>query len=121
VFDDTVMLAQRFIEVQYTEYSKLPSLELVKAKTGVELKLLDAFDREWFMHEFEKHARYAMMENAILISLDLLHAGKRDQLIEQMQAARDVSLSGQQRDIWPKPKPQELHQATPYQRAGAWP
>ena len=78
-FDRSLRKAVEFIKTHAGEYSALPTLEQVRATTGVELQSLGNVDdrhKEWFVDEFEQFCKHKALELAILKSTDLLEKGE---------------------------------------------
>lgn len=88
--------AARFISSHSNNYKTLPTLEQIKAVTGVELTHLpdlteDHYD--WFLTEFEGFTRRYELERAILAAADLLEKGEYDPVEKLIKDAVQISLT----------------------------
>ena len=95
-FDRSIREAAKFIAEYSDSYKSLPTLDQLKATTGIELKAvhdLDASHYEWFMTEFESFTRRQELERAILKSADLLEAGDFDPVEKLIKDAVQISLT----------------------------
>ncbi|MDA9374070.1 hypothetical protein N9R43_01675 [bacterium] len=77
------------------EYSSIPSLEMVKAETGVAIEQLDNIDQhiDWFVDEFETFCRHKAIEKAIIDSADLLETGKYGEVELRIKEAVQTGLA----------------------------
>ena len=77
------------------EYSSIPSLEMVKAETGVTVEKLDNIDQhiDWFVDEFETFCRHKAIEKAIIDSADLLETGKYGEVELRIKEAVQTGLA----------------------------
>ena len=95
-FDRSVRAAATFIKEHSAQYRTLPSIDQIKAVTGVDLKPvpdLDSGHYEWFMTEFESFTRRQELERAILKSADLLEKGDYDPVEKLIKDAVQISLT----------------------------
>lgn len=95
-FDRNLRKAVAFIKEHAGEYSALPTLDQVRATTGVELQpLADVDDRhkEWFIDEFEQFSKHKALETAILKSTDLLEKGEYGSVERLIKDAVQVGLA----------------------------
>jgi KaiC/GvpD/RAD55 family RecA-like ATPase len=95
-FDRTLREAAKFIQSHSAEYKTLPTLEQIKAVTGVELKPIpDTVEghQEWFMKEFESFSRKEELSRAILKAADLLEEGDYDPVEKLIKDAVQIGLT----------------------------
>ena len=94
-FDRSLRETAKFIAEYVDKYKNLPTLDQIKASTGVELKPVpDLADHsDWFMNEFEKFTRKQELERAILKSADLLEKGNYDPVEKLIKDAVQISLT----------------------------
>jgi len=95
-FDRTLRDAAKFIQTHSAEYKTLPTLEQIKAVTGVELKPIpDTVEghQEWFMKEFESFSRKEELSRAILKAADLLEEGDYDPVEKLIKDAVQIGLT----------------------------
>ena len=95
-FDRNLRKAVTFIKEHASEYSALPTLEQIRATTGVELQpLVDVDDRhkDWFVDEFEQFSKHKALETAILKSTDLLEKGQYGSVEKLIKDAVQVGLA----------------------------
>ena len=86
----------KFIKNYSNDYKKLPDIELVKAKTNVELKSAENIDPahyNWFLDDFENFCRHKALEAAILTSADMLEKGEYGAVEEKIKEAVEVGLT----------------------------
>jgi hypothetical protein len=94
-FDRSIRAAAEFIKTHSNDYKTLPTLDQIKAVTGVELKAIpDIGDghNEWFMSEFEQFTKRQELERAILKAADMLEAGDFDPVEKLIKDAVQISL-----------------------------
>ena len=93
-FDRSLRETAKFISEYSDQYKILPSLDLIKATTGTELKPTpDMNDHtDWFMVEFEQFTKRQEIERAILKAADLLEAGDFDPVEKLIKDAVHISL-----------------------------
>jgi archaellum biogenesis ATPase FlaH len=84
-----------FIEDYSTDFSKIPSLDEIKAVTKKEVKLMEVEAAQhdlWFLREFEKFCRHKALRDAILASPDMLDEGRYGEVEANIKAAVQVAL-----------------------------
>lgn len=94
-FDRSIRSAAEFLRKHSEDYKTLPTLDQIKAVTGVELKAVpDLGDghNDWFMTEFESFTRRQELERAILKAADLLENGDFDPVEKLIKDAVQISL-----------------------------
>ena len=95
-FDRSLKETATFIAEHSTKHATLPTYEMVKASTGVELKPIpDMIDghNDWFMSEFEQFTKRQELERAILKSADMLEKGEYDPVEKLIKDAVQISLT----------------------------
>ena len=95
-FDRSLRPTAEFIAKHSSEFKTLPTLEQIRAVTGVELKPIpDTVDghSEWFMKEFEGFSRKEELSRAILKAADLLEEGDYDPVEKLIKDAVQISLT----------------------------
>lgn len=95
-FDRSLKETATFLKEYAQQYKSLPTLDQVKAVTGVELKPAVGLTDEhfdWFMTEFETFTRRKELERAILKSADLLEKGDFDPVEKLIKDAVQISLT----------------------------
>ena len=94
-FDRGVRPVVKQLIAHSDEYSSIPSLEMVKAETGVTVEKLDNIDQhiEWFVDEFETFCRHKAIEKAIIDSADLLETGKYGEVELRIKEAVQTGLA----------------------------
>ena len=95
-FDRSLKDTATFIAEHSTKHATLPTYEMVKASTGVELKPIpDMIDghSDWFLLEFEQFTRRQELERAILKSADMLEKGEYDPVEKLIKDAVQISLT----------------------------
>ena len=88
---DTVAL----IESYSTDFSKIPSLEQIKAITNKDVMIMevDASVHEgWFLREFEKFCQHKALRDAILASPKRLDEGRYAEVLSDIKAAVEIAL-----------------------------
>jgi KaiC/GvpD/RAD55 family RecA-like ATPase len=86
----------QFVKEHTDQYKTLPTLDQIKAVTGVELKHVpdlteDHYD--WFMSEFEGFTKQQEISRAILAAADLLEKGDYDPVEKLIKDAVQISLT----------------------------
>jgi archaellum biogenesis ATPase FlaH len=84
-----------FIESYSTDFSKIPSLDEIKAITRKEVKIMEVEAAQhdlWFLREFEKFCRHKALRDAILASPDMLDEGRYGEVEANIKAAVQVAL-----------------------------
>lgn len=107
-FDRTLRKAVDFIQEHASEYGAQPSLEQIKAVTGVELSGLgdrvDERHKDWFVDDFEKFCKHKALEAAILKSADLLEKGEYAPVEKMIKDAVQLGLAKHLgTDYWQSP------------------
>jgi archaellum biogenesis ATPase FlaH len=95
-FDRSLRKAVEFIKEHAGNYAALPTLEQIRATTGVELQALENVDdrhKEWFIDEFEQFSKHKALELAILKSTDLLEKGEYGSVERLIKEAVQVGLA----------------------------
>ena len=107
-FDRSLRSAAKFIKEHVDKHQVLPTLEQIKATSGVELKPMpDMTDghTEWFMEEFENFTKRKELERAILKSADLIEKGEFNPVEKLIKDAVQISLTKDMgTDYWGDPK-----------------
>ena len=107
-FDRSLRSAAKFIKEHVDKHHVLPTLEQIKATSGVELKPMpDMTDghTEWFMEEFENFTKRKELERAILKSADLIEKGEFNPVEKLIKDAVQISLTKDMgTDYWGDPK-----------------
>jgi hypothetical protein len=106
-FDRSIRSAATFIKTHSDQYKTLPSLEQIKAATGVELKTIPDLNEghyNWFLEEFESFSKKIELERAILKAADLLEKGDFDPVEKLIKDAVQISLTKDLgTDFWSDP------------------
>ena len=95
-FDRNYREAAKFIRDHTDTHKTLPTIDQVKAVTGVELKPAKDLNEEhydWFMQEFEGFTRQKELERAILKAADLLEKNDYDPVEKLIKDAVQISLT----------------------------
>ena len=90
-YQDTVT----FLKQHSAEYSAIPTIDQIKATTGIELERIDgitANHSDWFLDSFERFCRHKALEKAILDSTDLLEKADYGAVENKIKEASQVSL-----------------------------
>jgi DnaB-like helicase C terminal domain len=95
-FDDQFRPTVRYILEHADTYRAIPTIDMIEAKTGVSLSKISLeqveLQRTWFCDDFEGFCRYRAMENVILDGLDLMQAGKADEVSRRVKDALTIRL-----------------------------
>ena len=94
-FDRSLKDTAKFIKEHADEHKVLPTIDQIRAVTGVELKPVpDMTDMhyEWFMTEFENFTKKQELERAILKAADLLEKGQFEPVEKIIKDAVQISL-----------------------------
>jgi archaellum biogenesis ATPase FlaH len=98
----------KFIKEYHDEYSGIPSISQINAKTGITLTNITNIqdnEKNWFLDEYETFCRYKALEKAILASTDKLEKkeyGAVEHLIKQAVSiglTKDLGMN-----YWKDPK-----------------
>ena len=95
-FDRSLREVAAFLKTHSDEYKTLPTLEQIKAVTGVELKHVPDLTEDhynWFMTEFEGFTKRQELERAILLSADMLEKGDFEPVEKIIKDAVQISLT----------------------------
>lgn len=95
LFDRKLQPAAEFINKHVTEFNTLPTFEIVKAATKVDLEspgTLNEQHLEWLMSEFETFTRHKSLERAILKAADMLENGEYGPVEGIIKEAVQISL-----------------------------
>lgn len=95
-FDDQFRPLVRYLVSHSDTYRSIPTLEMIAAKTGIALTAFTSeqikLQKQWFCDDFEGFCRYRAMENIILEGVDLLRAGKADEVSARVKDALTIRL-----------------------------
>jgi DnaB-like helicase C terminal domain len=95
-FDDQFRSMVRFIVQHADTYRSVPTVEMIGAKTGIDLMVFSPaqieLQKKWFCADFEGFCRYRAMENIILDGVDLLRAGKAEEVSRRVKEALTIRL-----------------------------
>jgi KaiC/GvpD/RAD55 family RecA-like ATPase len=94
-FDRSLRETAKFLKDYSVEYKNLPTIEQIKATTGVELKTSPELEahKDWFLTEFEGFTKQKEGERAVLACADLLEKGQNEGILKIMKAAVEISLT----------------------------
>jgi archaellum biogenesis ATPase FlaH len=95
-FDKSLRSAAVFIQDYSKNYNSLPTIDQVKASSGVGLQKIDAVEDSminWFMDEFESFTRHETLLRVILKSADLIEKGEYDPIEKLVKDAVQISLT----------------------------
>lgn len=95
-FDRSLRAVAQFVRDHGDQYKTLPTLDQIKATTGVELKSVPDLNEghyNWFFEEFESFTKKRELERAILKSADLLEKGEFDPVEKLIKDAVQISLT----------------------------
>jgi replicative DNA helicase len=95
-FDKSLRAAANFLQEYSKDYNSLPSIEQIKASSGVNLQKLDAVDEsmvDWFMDEFESFTRHETLLRVILKAADLIEKNDYDPIEKLVKDAVQISLT----------------------------
>lgn len=106
-FDRQLRGTVRFIQEHSQEYSSMPSVQQIKAKTGIELSGVgDSIDshKQWFLDEYEKFCRHKALEEAIIESMEKLKKQEYGAVEHLIKEAVSVGLAKKiGMDYWSDP------------------
>ena len=94
-FDRSLRAVAEFIKTHTDTHKTMPTLEQIKATTGVELRPVPELNEghyEWFMQEFEGFTKRQELERAILKAADMLEKGDYDPVEKLIKDAVQISL-----------------------------
>jgi len=94
-FDRSLRSAAKFIAEHSSKHNVLPTIDQVRAVSGVELRAVELDDNNlnWFLEEFESFTRKHELERAILKSADLIEKGEFDPVEKLIKNAVQISLT----------------------------
>jgi KaiC/GvpD/RAD55 family RecA-like ATPase len=95
-FDRSLRDAATFIKEHADQHKIMPTIEQVKAVTGVELKRVQDLNDshyDWFMTEFEAFTKKHELERAILKAADMLEKGDFNPVEKLIKDAVQISLT----------------------------
>ena len=94
-FEPEIARAIVFSKEYYNQYHTIPSVETIKAETGMlfTLKALTADEIEYTTNELEKYCKYKALEKAIIESVDYVKAGDSGKVQELIENAIKVGLN----------------------------
>jgi KaiC/GvpD/RAD55 family RecA-like ATPase len=97
-WNDKLRPAARYLLKFANEYNKLPSSDLVKAETGIDVQPVEAAESfgDWFLDEIEEFCRHKAMEALIYDGPTLLENGEYAELERR---SRDNMLISLQKDM----------------------
>ena len=90
-FQNTVV----FLKQHTAEYSAIPTIDQIKATTGVELERIEGLTSnhsDWFLDSLERFCRHKGLEKAILDSTDLLEKADYGAVENKIKEASQISL-----------------------------
>jgi archaellum biogenesis ATPase FlaH len=95
-FDDQLAPTVRFVLAHADAYHTVPHVDLIKAKTGLQLTTYSPEvvqqQTAWFLAEFESFCKDRAVENVAYAAVDMLQAGERDEVARRMKEAVTISL-----------------------------
>jgi KaiC/GvpD/RAD55 family RecA-like ATPase len=95
-FDRSLREVARFIKEHTDQHRAMPTIEQVKAVTGLDLKHVPDLTEshyEWFMNEFEGFTKRQELERAILKAADMLEKGDYNPVEKLIKDAVQISLT----------------------------
>ena len=95
-FDRSLRDVARFIKEHTDQHRTMPTIDQVKAVTGVELKHVPDLNEshyDWFMTEFEGFTKKQELERAILKAADMLEKGDFNPVEKLIKDAVQISLT----------------------------
>jgi len=95
-FNNKFRPAVALINEHSEKYSSLPTVEQIKAKTGIEVELdtnITARHKEWFLDEFQDFVKFKALEQAILASADDIERGEYYSVEKRVKEASEVGLT----------------------------
>jgi len=96
LFDRKLQNSAKFVNDYVVEHNVLPTYEIVRASTGVELNSPGELREEhfdWLLSDFETFIRHKGLERAILKSADLLEKGEYGPVEDLVKTAVQVGLN----------------------------
>jgi KaiC/GvpD/RAD55 family RecA-like ATPase len=95
-FDRSLRDVARFIKEHTDQHRAMPTIEQVKAVTGLDLKHVPDLTEshyDWFMNEFEGFTKRQELERAILKAADMLEKGDYNPVEKLIKDAVQISLT----------------------------
>ena len=95
MFNKKYQDAVKFLKQHSEEYRAIPTIDQIKATTGLELERIDGITSnhsDWFLDSFERFCRHKALEKAILDSTDLLENADYGAVENKIKEASQVSL-----------------------------
>ena len=95
-FDRNLRNAAQFIKEHGDQHKTLPTLDQIRATTGVDLKAVPDLNEghyAWFFEEFESFTKKRELERAILKAADLLEKGEFEPVEKLIKDAVQISLT----------------------------
>jgi archaellum biogenesis ATPase FlaH len=95
-FDRKFRKSVKFIQEHVDKYTTVPTIDQLKANTGVEFTLVKDVDerhQEWFLDDFEQFCKHKALANAILGSTDLLEENQFGAVEKIIKDAVQVGLA----------------------------
>jgi len=95
-FDRKLRDSVKFLREYADQYGRVPELNQIKAKTGLELQNIGKASvehRKWFLDDFERFCRHKALEAAILKSTDKLERKEYGAVEELIRAAVQIGLA----------------------------
>jgi KaiC/GvpD/RAD55 family RecA-like ATPase len=107
-FDRSLRAAAKFIKEHGNKHHTLPTIDQIRATTGVELKSIPDMNeghQDWFMAEFETFTKQKELERAILKAADMIEKGDFDPVEKLIKDAVQISLTKDLgMDFWADPE-----------------
>lgn len=97
-FDRPLQSTMRFIQEHADNYNSMPSLQQVKAKTGINLEEISGgvdSHKDWFLDEYERFCRYKALEHAIIASTEKLEKKEYGAVEKLIKDAVSIGLAKQ--------------------------
>jgi hypothetical protein len=95
-FDDEFRPTVRYLIEHVDQFRSIPSVELIRAKTGLPVTLLPAADmlsnQAWFWAEFEEFCRHKAIENVFLDGYQLINSGREAEVERRIRDAMTIRL-----------------------------
>ena len=95
-FNNKLRPAVTLINEHSEKYNSLPTIDQIKAKTGIEVEIdseVTVRHKEWFLDEFQDFAKFKALEQAILASADDIEKGEYYSVEKRVKEASDVGLT----------------------------
>jgi archaellum biogenesis ATPase FlaH len=95
-FDRSLREVAKFIKSHTDDHKAMPTIEQVKAVTGVDCKHVPDLSEDhysWFLAEFEGFTKRNELERAILKAADMLEKGEYDPVEKLIKDAVQISLT----------------------------